>query len=597
MAHEPPAGGVCRPQRGSEVSWEPGTGFNHRQSSKHHITIRRDQSNPCRACRCLNRRFLSSFNLLRQRAQRFRAYRSARPLRQPCSRCNCRFRWTTGNGSVSPNKVTTSAGGIASAEFITGQPGTNALTASVTGLTSVSISVLAVPVTEAIASIEPAYPAVTLASWQPLSLPVTARNAAGQAVIGRTPTWSSSDNSVVTIQGGSLVGQSAGSATVTATLDGKTATVPVTVVKFAAIYAGPLETCALTAGGVLYCAGEAYGERAKPFAPELRWTQIDSHGGSSPSTTCGVTTAARLLCWGGNANGQLGIGDRSNRTVPHQVSLPAPVTRVALGAFHTCALTAPGDIYCWGKGDFGQLGNGLKVSSNTPVPVTSGTKFTQVVGGGNHTCALSSGGEVYCWGADELGQLGRGSAQPDSPTPAPVSGGILFRNISSRGAMTCGVASTGKAYCWGNNTGFLLGSVTNETCRDSEKPCSSVPRAVATSLTFDAVAAGTFNGCGLTTAGTVHCWGVDVQSTLGAPSGVPTTCPTDGTIRGCATTPLNGPIDFVTVNGSTRNYCGMRKNGGAYCWGTNAENQLGTPGLSESAVPRALGIDPTITPP
>lgn len=260
-------------------------------------------------------------------------------------------------------------------------------------------------------------------------------------------------------------------------------------------------------------------------------------------------------------------------------------------------MTAPGDIYCWGKGDFGQLGNGLTVSSNTPVRVTSGAKFTQVVGGRDHTCALSTVGEIHCWGANELGQLGRGSSQSDSPTPTPVAGGILFKNVSSRGVATCGVANTGKAYCWGNNTGFLLGSVTNQTCRDFTKPCSTVPRPVATSLIFDAVIHAGLNGCGLTSAGTVHCWGVEIQSALGAPSGVPTTCPTDGTIRGCATTPLNGPIDFVTVTGSHRNYCGMRKNGGAYCWGTNAENQLGTPGLTESAVPRALGVDPTITPP
>jgi len=65
----------------------------------------------------------------------------------------------------------------------------------------------------------------------------TARDATGTAIIGRTATWSSSAPAVATVNNGAVTGVSPGQATVTATIEGRSATAQITV------NAPPPQTC------------------------------------------------------------------------------------------------------------------------------------------------------------------------------------------------------------------------------------------------------------------------------------------------------------------------------------------------------------------
>ena len=75
-----------------------------------------------------------------------------------------------------------------------------------------------------------------------------------------------------------------------------------------------------------------------------------------------ITSAGRLLLWGGNYSGQLGQGDREDRLVPVTLGPPqfggAPVAMVACGAFHTLVVTRAGLLFAFGNGGDGQLGLG-----------------------------------------------------------------------------------------------------------------------------------------------------------------------------------------------------------------------------------------------
>ena len=84
---------------------------------------------------------------------------------------------------------------------------------------------------------------------------------------------------------------------------------------------------------------------------------------------CAVSGSGGLWCAGRNDHGQLGTGDTKDRDVPAQVTLPEPVTDVALGEFFTCALLASGTVMCWGNGEGGELGDGRRVSSLEAVRV------------------------------------------------------------------------------------------------------------------------------------------------------------------------------------------------------------------------------------
>src|SRR5439155_7778918 len=96
------------------------------------------------------------------------------------------------------------------------------------------------------------------------------------------------------------------------------------------------------------------------------------------------------------------------------------------------------------------------------------------------TCGVTTSGAAYCWGL--RGQLGDGTSGTDRLTPVAVSGGLTFAAVSARGFHTCGVTTSGAAYCWGTNGSGELGNGT--------RTGSLIPVAVSGGLTFAAVSAG-----------------------------------------------------------------------------------------------------------
>ena len=155
-------------------------------------------------------------------------------------------------------------------------------------------------------------------------------------------------------------------------------------------------------------------------------------------------------------------------------SVTVVAATLAAGGLHTCALTSDGAAYCWGDGSFGQLGDRSTLPpswrSATPVAVAGGLRFSALALGPSHTCGLTTSGAAYCWGFNYSGQLGDGSWK-NRATPVAVSGGLSFSTLATGGSHTCGLATSGAAYCWGSNLSGQLGRDTFDY--------STVPVAVA----------------------------------------------------------------------------------------------------------------------
>ena len=81
---------------------------------------------------------------------------------------------------------------------------------------------------------------------------------------------------------------------------------------------------------------------------------------------CALVRSGEVLCWGGNAFGQLGDGTTVNRPAPAVVPGIGPVAHIAAGSKHTCVVTVAGAVLCWGSNADGQLGDGTTVSRARP---------------------------------------------------------------------------------------------------------------------------------------------------------------------------------------------------------------------------------------
>ena len=82
-----------------------------------------------------------------------------------------------------------------------------------------------------VASLSLSDPGGALPVGATLTLVAEVRDASGAAITGRTPTWSTSDAAVATVANGVVTAVAPGTATITATIDGKSATKQVTVVR------------------------------------------------------------------------------------------------------------------------------------------------------------------------------------------------------------------------------------------------------------------------------------------------------------------------------------------------------------------------------
>src|SRR6478672_5426810 len=354
--------------------------------------------------------------------------------------------------------------------------------------------------------------------------------------------------------------------------------------------------------------------------------------------TCGLNADGRAYCWGANQYAQLGTTPRrpdscrdaasDGNRIPcalHPVAVATDLTFLAIdaGARHVCGIDTDSLAWCWGSNDKGQLATmnplercavkldfGRDVNdpcSHRPVPVFIGGNgppphFGEITSGDDLTCALApADGSVWCWGT------GRGSlpTRVEALAGARVisaSDGVcaLIANTArcvayrspmvsvqyaeqpsenfalpqltsslSHGRHDCAIAQS-LGYCWGWNSDGELG-----IGRASDRQIVTTPMPVVGGHEFQQLEAGAGATCGVTTAGELYCWG----HMRGMPE--PDRCTRGGdpiaSTNDCALHPvqLMRGIPVSSVAMGYLHACALTTSNVAYCWGGNADGELG----------------------
>lgn len=298
---------------------------------------------------------------------------------------------------------------------------------------------------------------------------------------------------------------------------------------------------------------------------------------------CGATEDGLVLCWGDNANGQLGDNTKVAKVYPTQVIGITDAKKVIAGYYSSCAITVGGAMKCWGWNGAGQLGDGTTVDKLTPVQVVGMT--SGVTGGAilkytsspvaHRSCAIKDGG-MWCWGSDAYGGLGN-AASASSTVPVQSAGlssgvtSIVLEYISSHVSM-----ADGSLRAWGWNGESRLGT---------NKAANVVYESPLTLTTTDAKQS--MGYAYLSTAGTVRGLANNVGTTADAGAGsdnvqgvrnssIICTAKSNGTAYCSSIGIVANATSIIKVDGGPAgNACGLRNDSSIMCWGPNASGQLG----------------------
>ena len=253
--------------------------------------------------------------------------------------------------------------------------------------------------------------------------------------------------------------------------------------------------------------------------------------------SCGIATDEQLYCWGYNGDGQLGIPAGEAKAYPNLVPNVQRFRSVSGGRFHTCGVTLSGGIVCWGQNRDSRAIPGDPVS------------FQAVQAGLLHTCGLNMSREIWCWGSNGEGQVG--------PHWTLISG-ITTNGSTPAGSLT--IALEG----FTANQWLPFGTVLTQATffGGSSGKSRTVVRDVQA------------NPSGQVTVE------IDAPTTTAMPDSSTVIVNLPGATPGeVVAAPFFVDSMYKTVTAGGLHTCGIKEDGTAWCWGFNAEGQLGTGGL------------------
>ena len=334
--------------------------------------------------------------------------------------------------------------------------------------------------------------------------------------------------------------------------------------------------CAISKGS-LYCWGYnlagnlGLGNLKNQASPKkvgalTSWTTLSST--NNVDTTCGIVGGA-LYCWGGNWDGQLGLGNTTNYSTPQRVGLGTNWSAVTAAGIAAACGIANGALYCWGSGVEIPLNTTGDVLSPQQVGIaTNWTDISQAA----PACGIA-GGALYCWGTNYAGQLGNGTYDNNNHlTPQQVGSATNWTAIDTDEDTTCGIAG-GKLYCWG----VLSQGGSSTILSTYPQSYATTPQQIGAATNWTAISVRAYSVCGIA-GGNLYCWG-GTNSYGGFGLGFVSAAGPN--------TPQQVGVSnaWTAISFGGENACGIN-NGNVYCWG---ENQYGMLGINDKNFSNASG--------
>ena len=184
------------------------------------------------------------------------------------------------------------------------------------------------------------------------------------------------------------------------------------------VYCGGDHTLILKNDGTLWgCGRNDFGQLGLgDTTNRYNFTEITANANDIKSVYCGgyhtliLKNDGTLWSTGYNSHGQLGLGDGTNRTTFTKITTNTDdIKQVYCGGYHTLILKNNGTLWGCGANDNGQLGLGDTTNRTTFTQVTTNADdIKQVYCGWYYTLILKNDGTLWSAGNNDYGQLGLG---------------------------------------------------------------------------------------------------------------------------------------------------------------------------------------------
>lgn len=266
-------------------------------------------------------------------------------------------------------------------------------------------------------------------------------------------------------------------------------------------------------------------------------TKVSIGGASSNAHVLAMNTTNQLFVWGYNGQGQLGVGDTSNRTVPTLVvgktvtDINAMGVGAAATAFGFSQIIVNGALQTAGYNVQGVIGDNTIVNKSVFTPTTLGhttvTKLVRASGCNAHAGYITSLKEFWPAGSNVSGELGSGNTTQSNVFFKPVFAGqgkVVTAKIAGGGGATAALVNIlvldedGKVWASGYDVHGQLGqggaAVTN-LFRQVQLPEAIVDIEITDTTALTGTAPVPYCHYALGISGRLYAWGGGTQGQLG----------------------------------------------------------------------------------
>lgn len=277
------------------------------------------------------------------------------------------------------------------------------------------------------------------------------------------------------------------------------------------------------------------------------------------SSTLATKTDGTLWAWGDNSIGQLGLNNTTSYSSPKQVGALTNWLNIAAGYYHALAIKTDGSLWSWGYNVVGQLGLGNRVAYSSPKQVGLLTTWASLGVNQYSSFAIKTDGTLWAWGQNTYGNLGNGSTTRYS---SPIQVGALTNWLkvagSSAGYTTLAIKTNGTLWAWGLNNNGQLGI--NSTSNVAS------PVQIGALTTWSSITGNQYSAFAIKTDNTLWAWGLNYFGNLGL---------NNSTYAYSSPKQVGSLTNWSSIVGGKNHVLALQSNGTLWGWGSNDIGQLG----------------------